>query len=146
MGSPHTCPDPVTAVVFALKSSAMYSCLYVFDEKNQMNRSWIHAHIQWCQLLMKWLIIIFIKYPASDVLMYYAVLITGGTYRSLGTPLWQDRLLSINYDTGASQKRLLFVCRYINTRLWLRLNTITIWLTHSLKSTTSIPIIILNLL
>jgi len=28
----------------------------------------------------------FIKYPASAVLMYYAVLITGGTYRSLVTP------------------------------------------------------------
>jgi len=26
-----------------------------------------------------------------NVLMYYAVLITGGTYRSLVTPLWQDR-------------------------------------------------------
>jgi len=29
----------------------------------------------------------FIKYPASAVLMYYSVLITGGTYRSLVTPL-----------------------------------------------------------
>ena len=26
-----------------------------------------------------------------NVLMYYAVLITGGTYRALVTPLWQDR-------------------------------------------------------
>jgi len=33
-GSPHIRPDPVTAIVFALKSSAMFSCLYVFDEKN----------------------------------------------------------------------------------------------------------------
>jgi len=30
----HTRPDPVTAIVFVLKSSAMYSCLYVFDKKN----------------------------------------------------------------------------------------------------------------
>jgi len=36
----------------------------------QLNRSWIHAHIQWCQLLLKWVIIIFIKYPASAVLVY----------------------------------------------------------------------------
>jgi len=27
--------------------------------------------------------------------MYYAVLITGGTYRSLVTPLWQDRLTCV---------------------------------------------------
>jgi len=33
-GSPHTRRDPATAIVFALKSSAVYSCLYVFDEKN----------------------------------------------------------------------------------------------------------------
>jgi len=33
-GSPHTRPDPVTAIEFALKPSAVYSCLYVFDENN----------------------------------------------------------------------------------------------------------------
>ena len=33
-GSPHTRRDPATAIVLALKSSAVYSCLYVFDEKN----------------------------------------------------------------------------------------------------------------
>jgi len=55
---------------------------------SELNRSWIHAHIQWCQLLLNWAII-FIKYPAS-VLMYYAVLIAGGTYRSMVAPLAQD--------------------------------------------------------
>ena len=33
-GSPNTRPDPVTATVFALKSSAIYSSSYTFDEKN----------------------------------------------------------------------------------------------------------------
>ena len=60
----------------------------------QFNRSWINAHIQWCQLLLNWVIIIFFIYPASAVLMYYAVLITGGTNRSLVAPLAQDRLLN----------------------------------------------------
>src|SRR6218665_1111043 len=40
---------PVTAIVFPLKSSAINSCLYVFLMKtiiSELNRSWIHAHIQ----------------------------------------------------------------------------------------------------
>jgi len=91
----HTCSDPVTAIVFALNSLT-----YMFLMKRiitQLNRSRIHANIQWCQVRLKWIIFISIKCPASAVLMYYAVLITGGTYRSLVTPLWQDRPLLLRY-------------------------------------------------
>jgi len=35
---------------------------------SEFNRSWIHGHILWCQLLLNWVIIIFIKYPASALL------------------------------------------------------------------------------
>ena len=40
------------------------------------------------------------------VLMYYAVLITCGTYRSLVTPLWQDRLQLNNIFVSSSLRRL----------------------------------------
>jgi len=44
-GSPHTRRDPATAIALALKSSVMYSCLYVLMKRiiTQLNRSWTHV-------------------------------------------------------------------------------------------------------
>src|SRR6218665_3321251 len=93
-GSPHTRPNLVTAIVFALKSSAMYSCLYVFDEKNHYS---IESKLDTCtHTVMPGSIEMsrpnyyfhqISSFCCFNVLRYYAVLITGGTYRSLVTPL-----------------------------------------------------------
>jgi len=49
---PHTRQDPVTAVVFQLKSSVMSSCLFLMKRIiSEFNRSWIHGYIQCCRLL-----------------------------------------------------------------------------------------------
>ena len=95
-GPPHTCGDPLTTIVFPFKYSAMYSCLYVFDEKKNKWIEWkldtsTHTVMPASIELSNYYFHQISSFCCINVLLYYAVLITGCTYRSLVAPLAQDR-------------------------------------------------------
>ena len=107
--SPHTRPDPVTAIVFALKSSAMYSCLNIFDENNhysieQKLNTRTHTVIPASVEMINYYFRQISSFCCCNVLMYYVVLITSGTDIS-STDIWSTDIWSTDISSTTVYQR-----------------------------------------